>query len=59
MQHPNKLDRRARFARAAVYMEFRSRDARAISQGNFRDRAPNARCRPTTFTTGPRKDSLR
>ena len=51
MQHPNKLDRRARFARAAVFHEFRPRDARAIDYHAFTDREPDASCRPATLTT--------
>ncbi len=42
---PAELDfaskRRADFARQAVRLEFRPRDARALDQGDFRDRAPN------------------
>jgi len=32
---------RERFARAAVFAEFRSRDAHAVDYGDFRDRKPN------------------
>ena len=34
------------FARAAVYAEFRLRDAKALDQGNFVDRPPNEAPRP-------------
>ena len=38
--------RRDDFARAAVYEEFRSRNARALDQGDFRDRQPGLAPRP-------------
>ncbi len=38
---------RADFARSAVYEDFRSRDARAIDYGGFRDRQPNEAPRRT------------
>ncbi len=34
------------FARAAVYSEFRARDARAIDQADFVDRTPDQAPRP-------------
>ena len=36
-QHRRSLDA---YARGAVYLEFRSRDARAIDQGDFEDCKP-------------------
>ena len=46
---PAELDlaskRRAAFARQAVRLEFRTRDARALDQGYFVDRKPNVRPR--------------
>ena len=46
---PAELDfaskRRADFARQAVRLEFRARDARAIDYGGFRDRKPHERPR--------------
>ena len=38
---PDTAARRSRFAREAVRLEFRTRDARAIDYGGFRDRQPN------------------
>ncbi len=38
---------RADFARAAVFEEFRTRNARAIDYGGFRDRQPNEAPRRT------------
>ena len=35
------MQRRAQFARAAVYLEFRHRDARALDYDDFRDRKPS------------------
>ena len=41
MTRPAASRRNSAFARAAVFTEFRGRDARAIDQGNFVDRAPD------------------
>ena len=51
------------FARAAVYAEFRLRDAKALDQGNFFDRPPNEAPRPAPEswrreTNGPKHVEL-
>lgn len=38
---PQDLERRAAFAKSAVYLEFRGRDARAGDQSSFVDRQPD------------------
>ena len=57
------LQHRAAFARQAVHLEFRPRDARALDQGNFVDRQPDERPRlsPATWrreTNGTKRVEL-
>ncbi len=50
LSNSTRSDRRNRcagFARAAVFAEFRARDARALDQADFVDRAPGELPRPS------------